>query len=93
MTTLNDESGKAKHCSYAVESASQGIFEVRFLTVQKDKECIDSLLQRFATLSMFYSEASKVTSNAVPAFYKYKIGGEELNRVYEVEEHMGDKFM
>jgi hypothetical protein len=41
---------------------------------------------------LFYKEASKVSSNTVPAFYKYKVAG-NCNRVYEVEEHMGDRFM
>ena len=44
-------------------------------------------------LALFYSEASKIVKNVVPAFYKYRIGGTQLNRVYEVEEYMGDHFM
>ena len=47
---------------------------------------------RFATTSTFYNEASKVGYNICPGFYKYKITS-GLERVYEVEEHMGDTFI
>ena len=65
---------------------------MRFHNVSPDEHNEESLTLQFSSLSLFYTEASKVASYVVPAFYKYKMGG-NLNRVYEVEEHMGDKFM
>lgn len=35
MTTLNDENGRAKYCAFSAESSSQGVYELRFLTVNK----------------------------------------------------------
>lgn len=75
-----------------MESSALGIFEVRFHSVNKERHKSDELLVQFSALSLFYKEASKVTANTVPASYWYKIAG-DLNRVYEVEEYMGDRFM
>jgi hypothetical protein len=66
-----------------------GIFEVRFLTVTEDHP---DLQNQFQSLSHFYKEASKVSSNIVPAFYFFKIAY-NCNRVFEVEEFMGEKFI
>jgi len=35
MTTLNDRNGRAKYCAFCAESSSQGVYEIRFLTVNK----------------------------------------------------------
>jgi hypothetical protein len=75
-----------------VESANLGVYEVRLLTHDKDPSSLPELLQRFTALSLYYQEASKVCASSVPAFYKFKIGG-EIKRVFEVEEYMGDRFM
>ncbi len=52
----------------------------------------EDLLSQFQSLSHFYKEASKVSTNIVPAFYFHKIAY-NYNRVFEVEEFMGDKFI
>ena len=53
--------------------------------------------ERFATLNFYYKQvAEEVGAGCTPFFYRYCIApmkGEELNRVYEVEEHMGSLFM
>ena len=92
MKTLDDKNGAAQYCAFMVESANLGVYEVRLLTHDKDPSSLPDLLQRFTALSLYYQEASKVCASSVPAFYKFKIGG-EIKRVFEVEEYMGDRFM
>ena len=53
--------------------------------------------ERFSTLAFYYQEVNKKCGGGlVPNFYRFKIypmNGEPLNRVYEVEEHMGRVFI
>lgn len=53
--------------------------------------------ERFSTLNFYYDEVKKKYGGGlVPSFYRFKIcpmNGETLNRVYEVEEHMGRVFI
>lgn len=53
--------------------------------------------ERFCTLNFYYEEVNrKCGGGLVPSFYRFKMypmGGETLNRVYEVEEHMGRVFI
>lgn len=65
----------------------------------------DSLIQkellyffeRFQTLNFYYQQVNKHLGGGVaPNFYRFKLcpqDGSELNRVYEVEEHMGRVFI
>lgn len=61
-----------------------------------------SLFEQFASLDYYYKEANKLTVNICPTIYKYRIHpfdavlqhkAHMLNRVFEVEEHMGNNFM
>jgi hypothetical protein len=53
------------------------------------------------SLEFYYNEVNKVSYNICPQVYRYKIkpfemvldGDSDMNRVYEVEEHMGFHFM
>ena len=53
--------------------------------------------EKFNTLAFYYKEVNKKLGGGhVPAFYRYKIypmNGSPLNRVFEVEEHMGRVFI
>lgn len=52
---------------------------------------------RFASLNFYYSQvASTLGGGYCPNFYRYRIcplDGTPLNRVYEVEEHVGRLFL
>ena len=57
---------------------------------------------KFQALNFYYNEVNKYFYNICPAFYRFKLcplepmgapGSTLLNRVYEVEEYMGQPFM
>jgi hypothetical protein len=62
------------------------------------------LFERFASLDFYYNEVNKISFNICPSLYKFRIKPFEqviqsasedmrINRVFEVEEHMGSNFM
>lgn len=60
------------------------------------------LFQQFASLEFYYTEVNKISYNICPSVYKYRISpfdsvrtkmSDSLNRVFEVQEHMGCTFM
>jgi hypothetical protein len=63
------------------------------------------MYEKFTSLGLYYSEANRISSDYCPAFYRFKIAPfqsvediphrlesqrQKLNRVYEVEEYMGE---
>jgi hypothetical protein len=53
--------------------------------------------QRFSAINFYYSQVSRVIGPGfTPSFYRFKVlpmDGSKLNRVYEVEEHVGEIFL
>ena len=53
--------------------------------------------QRFAATNFYYQQVARVVGPGyTPTFYRYKVlplDGSPLNRVYEVEEHVGEVFL
>jgi hypothetical protein len=63
------------------------------------------MYEQFTSLGLYYNEVNRISTDYCPAFYRYKIAPfqdlediphkletqrHELNRVYEVEEYMGE---
>ena len=82
---------------------------VRFqetLTLGNEKQALSDIsirketmyfFQKFASLNFYYSQVASVLGGGVcPMFYRYRIcplDGSKLNRVYEVEDHVGRLFL
>ena len=102
--------------SYAVESDSHGMYEVRIHKLAHlgednvfDLQTSDGtisryedakrLFEQFSCLELYYGQVSKLSQKICPNYYRWKIQPlhsvteERLNRVYEVEEFMGDSLI
>lgn len=74
-----------------METEESGVYEVRFHNLSQ-LDTAATLKKRFKSLSLFYEEASAHASDTCPSFYRFKMT-QSLQRVYEVEEHMGGVFI
>jgi hypothetical protein len=94
---------QSKSVHYVTTTPKQGMFEVRVqnkygnLSSRKKVEQIRTrLLNKFHSLSMYYSRLCSITDDCCPSFYRFRIfpdSSSRLYRVFEVEEHTGEQFM
>lgn len=97
----NPKESKSLH--YVTTTPKQGIFEVRVQNKygslsdpKKVERKRNQLLDKFHSLSMYYTRLCEITDDHCPSFYRFKICPDSLSklyRVYEVEEHAGEQFM